>query len=210
VKDGHNNNRMKIPLFPLEVVLFPEAALPLHIFEERYREMVSVCLTEKIGFGVVCAQREGLAIVGCTAEIIRILEKYPDGRMDILCQGAKRFEIENLDNSRNFLQAEVDFFGDEGLPATRAMREECTALHFDVLELMGGEKAHRAFDLDEPVAFRLAWASPTDLSFRIELLSMRSDADRTERLIAFYTAMLPKLRRGVQASATAGRNGHVM
>jgi Lon protease-like protein len=201
---------MKIPLFPLEVVLFPEAALPLHIFEDRYKELVRVCLDEKLGFGVVCAQREGLAVVGCTAEIVRILEKYPDGRMDILCQGVRRFEIENLDNSRSFLQAEVDFFGDEGLPATRAMREECTALHFEVLDLMGGEKAHRPFDLDRPVSFHLAWTSPTDLSFRIELLGMRSDADRTERLIAFYNAMLPKLRRGVQASASAGRNGHLM
>ncbi len=105
---------MKIPLFPLEVVLFPEAALPLHIFEDRYKEMIGVCLAEKIAFGVVCAQREGLAVVGCTAEIVRILEKYPDGRMDILCQGAKRFEIENLDNSRSFLQAEVDFFSGRG------------------------------------------------------------------------------------------------
>ncbi|HXP06880.1 MAG TPA: LON peptidase substrate-binding domain-containing protein [Acidobacteriaceae bacterium] len=201
---------MKIPLFPLEVVLFPEAALPLHIFEERYKEMVSVCLAEETTFGVVCAQREGLAVVGCTAEIVRILEKYPDGRMDILCQGAKRFEIENLDNTRSFLQAEVDFFEDEGLPATRAMREECTALHFEVLELMGGEKSHRAFDLDEPVAFRVAWASPTDLGFRIELLALRSDSERTERLIAFYNAMLPKLRRGVQAGIAVGRNGHVM
>jgi Lon protease-like protein len=201
---------MKIPLFPLEVVLFPEAALPLHIFEDRYKDMVSVCLAEKTSFGVVCAQREGLAVVGCTAEIIRILEKYPDGRMDILCQGAKRFEIENLDNTRSFLQAEVDFFGDEGLSATRAMREECTALHFEVLELMGGEKSHRAFDLNEPIAFRVAWASPTDLGFRIELLALRSDAERTERLISFYNAMLPKLRRGVQASIAVARNGHVM
>jgi uncharacterized protein len=201
---------MKIPLFPLEVVLFPEAALPLHIFEDRYKEMIGVCLAENLAFGVVCAQREGLAVVGCTAEIVRILERYPDGRMDILCQGAKRFEIENLDNSLSYLQAEVDFFGDDGMPATRAMREECTALHFEVLELMAGEKAHRSFDLNQPVAFRLAWASPTDLSFRIELLALRSDAERTERLIALYNAMLPKLRRGVRASATAGRNGHVM
>jgi Lon protease-like protein len=201
---------MKIPLFPLEVVLFPEAALPLHIFEDRYKEMINVCLTEKVSFGVVCAQREGLAVVGCTAEIIRVLERYPDGRMDILCQGSKRFEIENLDNTLSFLQAEVDFFGDEGLAATRAMREECTALHFEVLELMGGDKSHRAFDLNEPIAFRVAWASPTDLSFRIELLALRSDSERTERLIAFYNAMLPKLRRGVQASIAVARNGHVM
>ena len=201
---------MKIPLFPLELVLFPEAALPLHIFEDRYKDMINVCLAEKIEFGVVCAQREGLAVVGCTAEIVRVLERYTDGRTDILCQGTKRFEIENLDNSRSFLQAEVDFFGDEGLPASRAMREECTALHFEVLELMGSDRLHRSFDLDEPVAFRLASASPADLGFRIELLASRSDADRTQRLISFYTAMLPKLRRGVQASATAGRNGHVM
>lgn len=210
MKDEHNKQSMKIPLFPLEVVLFPEAALPLHIFEDRYKEMVAACLAGKTAFGVVCAQREGLAVVGCTAEIIRVLETYPDGRLDILCQGAKRFEIENLDNSRNFLQAEVDFFEDEGQPATRAMREECTALHFEVLELMGGDRAHRALDLNEPVAFRLAWTSPTDLGFRIELLASRSDAERTERLIALYTAMLPKLRRGALASATAGRNGHLM
>lgn len=76
--------------------------------------------------------------------------------------------------------------------------------------MTGSEKTHLAFDLDEPVAFRLAWASPTDLSFRIELLAMRSDAERTERLIALYTSMLPKLRRGAQASSVAGRNGHIM
>jgi Lon protease-like protein len=201
---------MKIPLFPLEVVLFPEAALPLHIFEDRYKEMIGECLSAKIAFGVVCAQREGLAVVGCTAEIVRVLQNYPDGRLDILCQGAQRFEIENLDNSRSFLQAEVDFFRDEGLPATRALREECTALHFEVLELTGGERTQRAFDLDEPVAFRLAWGSPADLGFRLELLALRSDAERTERLIAFYSAILPKLRRGAQANTTAGRNGHVM
>jgi Lon protease-like protein len=201
---------MKIPLFPLEVVLFPDAAMPLHIFEDRYKEMVNHCLAEKIGFGVVCAQREGLAVVGCVAEIIRVLEEYPDGRLDILCQGTERFEIENLDNSQSYLQAEVDFFSDEGASASRAQREECTALHFEVLELTGSEKAHRAFDLDRPVAFRLAWASPTDLTFRLELLALRSDAERTARLIALYTNMLPKLRRGVRAGAAASRNGHVM
>jgi len=201
---------MKIPLFPLEVVLFPEAALPLHIFEDRYKEMIHLCLTRKIGFGVVCAQREGLAVVGCIAEIVRVLQEYPDGRLDILCQGTERFEIENLDNSLSYLQAEVDIYKDDGQAASRALREECTALHFEVLELTGGEKSHRAFDLDKPVAFRLAWASPTDLSFRLELLAMRSDRERTERLVALYSNMLPKLRRGARASTAAGRNGHVM
>jgi Lon protease-like protein len=205
-----NGSNMKIPLFPLEVVLFPGAALPLHIFESRYKEMIGECLARSSAFGVVRAQREGLAVIGCTAEIIRILEKYPDGRLDILCQGLKRFEIENLDNSRSFLQAEVDFFGDDGVPASRTLRETCAALHFEVLELMGAENATLGIDLDQPISFHLASSVPSDLSFKQELLAMRSDAERTERLLAFYNTMLPKLRRGVQASKVASGNGQVM
>jgi Lon protease-like protein len=205
-----NDNRMKIPLFPLEVVLFPGAALPLHIFEDRYREMIGECLARKGSFGVVQAQRDGLAVIGCTAEIISVLNRYPDGSLDILCQGLERFEIENLDNSRSFLQAEVDLFADDDLPANRALREECMAMHFEVRELLGGDPASAAFDLDQPISFQLASAAPANFDFKQELLGIRSDAERTERLHVFYCRMLPKLRRGAQASKIATHNGHVM
>ncbi len=201
---------MKIPLFPLDVVLFPETALPLHIFEERYKEMIGECLAQESAFGVVRAQREGLAVIGCTARIVRILERYSDGRLDILCQGRDRFEIENLDNSRSFLQAEVDFFGDDGIAAGRTQREQCAALYFEAMELLGGEQASVSLDLDQPVSFQLAAAVPSDLGFKQELLGLRSDSERTEHLLAFYSTMLPKLRRGVQASKVASGNGHVM
>src|SRR5271154_1661308 len=119
---------MKIPLFPLDVVLFPGAALPLHIFEGRYKEMVSCCMERKEPFGVVRAKSEGLAVIGCTAVIVTVLERYTDGRLDILCEGGERFEIEVLDNSRAYLQAEIDTFQDDGLEATRDEREQCVAL----------------------------------------------------------------------------------
>ena len=201
---------MKIPLFPLDVVLFPGTALPLHIFEDRYKEMIGECVVRKTGFGVVRAQREGLSVIGCTADILQILEHYSDGRMDILCRGAERFEIENLDNSRSFLQAEVDFFIDEGEIAGRAERELCLSLHFEAIELTGGESANIALDPDQPISFQLAAAAPSDLGFKQELLSLRSDAERTGRLRLFYETVLPKLRRGVQASKVASGNGHVM
>jgi len=201
---------MKIPLFPLDVVLFPGAALPLHVFESRYREMVGECLTRCRPFGVVRAQPEGLAVIGCTAEIVRVLERYPDGRLDILCQGLKRFEIESLDNSRSFLQAEADFFEDEGALADRALREKCAASHFEALELIGAENAGVGFDLDQPISFQLAFAIPYNLEFKQELLGIRCDAERTERLLDFYDALLPKLRRGVQASKISSGNGNVM
>lgn len=204
---------MKIPLFPLDLVLFPGAALPLHIFEERYKEMVAGCIRRDDSFGVVRAKSDGLAVIGCTAKIVTVLNRYPDGRMDILCEGGERFEIEVLDNSRAYLQAEVDTFDDDGPEASRAEREECLALHFEVTELAGGEHNSAAslqMDLDHPISMALAWMLPVDLDFKQSLLGTRSDAERTTKLLAFYKAVLPKLRRGAQTSRAVGRNGHVM
>ena len=111
---------MKIPLFPLDLVLFPGAALPLHIFEDRYKEMIGECLQCQGEFGMVRARREGLAIIGCTAKILTVMHRYPDGRLDILCRGERRFEIESLVEGRSFLEAEVDFLADQEPCSTRA------------------------------------------------------------------------------------------
>lgn len=200
---------MKIPLFPLDTVLFPGVPLPLHIFEPRYREMISECLANELPFGVVRAQRDGLAVVGCTARIVRVLERYPDGRSDILTQGVERFEIELLDDSRNFLQAEVDLVPDAGAAASRSAREQCAALHFEVLELLGLADSSFHIDLDAPVAYLIAASMPTDLNFQQALLTMRSDAKRTSAMVEYYNTILPKLRRGARASEHMA-NGHIM
>lgn len=186
---------MRIPLFPLDTVLFPGAALPLHIFEDRYREMVGECLAENKEFGVVRGEPDRLAVIGCTANIVRVLERYADGRMDILCEGARRFELEGLDDSRSFLQADVEFFDDDGQGSTRGEREECAALHFATLHMAGIDVPLTQLDLNGPVAFQLADALPSDLGFKQQLLVSRSDADRTARLREFYQEMLPRLHK---------------
>lgn len=201
---------MKIPLFPLDTVLFPGVPLPLHIFEDRYREMIRTCIAGRAPFGVVRARREGLAVIGCTAVVVRVLHQYPDGRSDILTQGVERFEIEQLDDSYSYLQAEVDLLPDIGAVAPRCAREECMALHFEALELLGAVEPSLSLNLDEPISYLLAATLPSDLGFQQELLTIRSDAERTERLLTYYRAMLPKLRRGVQATQRAATNGHVM
>jgi Lon protease-like protein len=202
---------MKIPLFPLDVVLFPGAALPLHIFEERYKEMIGECLNEDCSFGVVRSQQSGLAVIGCMARIIKILDRYTDGRLDILCEGKQRFEIEMLDNSRTFLQAEVDLFeDDDGAMATRSIREQCAALHFETLELAGAPAHAVPIDLDRPITFQLASGIPSDLGFKQQLLGTRSDAERTQRLLDFYNTVLPKLRMSGQWTRSRVHNGHIM
>lgn len=200
---AHNVTTMRIPLFPLDTVLFPGAALPLRIFEERYREMMGECIREARPFGVVRSDGEQMAIVGCTARIVRVVKRYDDGRMDILCEGVQRFEIEALDESRAFLQADVEFFEDNGAGSSRVDREDCAALHFATLHMAGIDTPAIHLDLNRPVAFQLADALPSDLGFKQQLLASRSDADRTTRLRDFYNEMLPRLR----AKQDVGRAG---
>lgn len=203
---------MKIALFPLDVVLFPKVPLPLHIFEERYQEMVRECLNGTLRFGVVRAQREGLAVIGCTAVITRVLRRYPGGEIDILCEGRERFEIEQLDNSRSFLQAEVDWFGDhteeDTEPVSREERGECVAQHLEVLALAGIGRESYSFDLDHPLSFQLAWELPADLGFKQQVLVSRSDRERTQLLMEFYEEILPKLRMGAGSRPAFSSNGH--
>src|SRR5438067_2796119 len=81
----HNSTMSKrlIPLFPLQLVVFPRTRLPLHIFEERYKEMVGNAIRDDSEFGIVLAKDEGIVNAGCTVIVDKVLEMYPDGRMDI-------------------------------------------------------------------------------------------------------------------------------
>jgi len=105
----------ELPLFPLNTVLFPGMPLPLHVFEDRYKEMVQVCLDEKRPFGVVLIQSgvaEGGPVadpyeVGCAAEIVEVQE-LEDGRLLIMVVGMERFRILSLDHSLPYLRGEVE------------------------------------------------------------------------------------------------------
>ena len=91
-----------LPLFPLRVVVFPRTPLPLHIFEERYKEMVGEAIREKSEFGIVLAKDDGIVNAGCTVVVKEVLKTYPDGRMDILTRGVRRFEILGLNEDKAY------------------------------------------------------------------------------------------------------------
>jgi Lon protease-like protein len=186
---------MQIPIFPLQVVLFPGASLPLHIFEPRYKDMMLACQSRGLGFGVVHSERGELAVTGCMASLVCVLQQYDDGRMDILTRGAQRFKIVALDESRSYLQAEVNFLHDDADPAPRALRESAVAQHFEFLELTGGDAGDMSLlQLDQPVSFHLANMLPIPFTQLQALLSTDSDHQRTAMLIDIYEELLPQLR----------------
>jgi Lon protease-like protein len=197
-----------VPLFPLEVVLFPGMALPLHIFEPRYKEMIGELLAAGQPFGVVRAVENGIAEVGCVAEIVEVTKTYEDGRLDIVTQGQTRFRVLRLDQERNFLRGEVQYFEDEGSSPIAGEVAALLELHAQVISLLGADT--QVPSADEPdLSFQLASVMPFDLDFKQTLLGMRSEKDRIHALLEYYRALLPNLKRAVQARKKAGGNGHV-
>ena len=196
-----------LPLFPLEVVLLPGTPLPLHIFEPRYKEMIGECLANNTPFGVVRALDEGVAEVGCSAEIVSVTKEYPDGRMDLIAEGRKRFEVLELNRERSFLQAEVLLVPDEpGVPAEED-KARAIQVHLEILSLAGAVQDLSAAD-PGALSFYLAGSLPLDLDFKQNLLAMRSESERILAVAAYLESILPNLRRASRAREKAGGNGH--
>lgn len=197
-----------LPLFPLDLVLLPGTPLPLHIFEPRYREMISECLDRSQHFGVLRGKEQELAEIGCTAEILTVTKKYPDGRMDIVTQGRARFEIIQLNQERAFLQAEVLYLQDEPGAASQAEIAQAVKLHGEIMTLAGAEP-EKSLDVDEgQLSFHLAGSLPLDLDFKQNLLGMKSEGERLRAIISFFETILPTMRRTVHVRRKAGGNGH--
>ncbi len=196
-----------LPLFPLELVLLPGTPLPLHIFEPRYKEMIGECLAQDAPFGVIRAVEEGIAEIGCTAEIITVTKKYPDGRMDLICEGRKRFEVLDINRDRSFLQAEVLIVPDEPGAPPPDERVKAVQLHLEILSLAGAVQDLSAADQNQ-LSFYLAGSLPLDLDFKQKLLAMRSEGERIQAVAAYLENILPQLRRAARAREKAGGNGH--
>ncbi len=197
-----------LPLFPLDVVLFPGTALPLHIFEPRYKEMIGECLAQHRTYGVVRVLDQGLAEIGCTAEIITVVKEYPDGRLDLVTEGRQRFELLRVNQERSFLQAEVLMIDDEPGTPPQADGSRAVQLHSELLAMAGARQ-----DLSGAgptlLSFQLAGSVPLDLDFKQKLLALRSEPERLSLLISYLETILPNLRRAANTREKAGGNGHV-
>jgi len=196
-----------LPLFPLDVVLFPGAPLPLHIFEPRYKELIEECLSQKMPFGMVRSKENALAEVGCTAVIVKLNKKYEDGRYDIVTQGKQRFAIEQLNQERSFLRGEVLFFDDEPSKVTEDETETVIKLHQQLFAVLG--QPIEVEPVYPSLSFQLTHELPVDLDFKQTILEMKSEAERIETLIEYYRATIPKVELTLKARDMASGNGHV-
>lgn len=197
-----------LPLFPLQVVLLPGSELPLHIFEERYKEMIGEAIRDRTEFGVVLASDKGIVNTGCTAMVNKVLRQYPDGRLDILTHGRRRFEIVTLNDERSYLRGEVEYFADEETEPPSAELQKRAIEGYNELQAIGSNQPlDNAATQNPQLSFRLA-QPVSNVAFRQALLASRSEAERLRQIAEFLPTFLIRQRKIQHVKEVAPRNGH--
>ncbi len=202
-------NRSRIPLFPLNIVLFPGQAAPLHIFEPRYRQMTRECLDAQAPFGLIFIDNGKLAQTGCTAMIVKVLKEYEGGQSDILAVGQSAFHLIHTYDDKPYYEGDVEYLEEDftGVDSADSVRLEelCNQCH----QLLYGEDAPR-FESEGGIslAYHVASELPIEAPVRQKLLEIRSEAERQKQLITFLVEWYPQLQRREHVRGKAAGNGH--
>ena len=200
----------RLPLFPLGIVIYPDEPVPLHIFEPRYRDMVKRCLAEDRPFGIVYATEEEIAEVGCTARVRRILNKYDDGRLDIVASGEERFRIVEVFRDQPYLTADVATFGidDTTEDVDTNSRERVITLHIKLLEMAGEEMRTSVYENAQSVSLVVARNAGLEMEQKQELLEMTTEDERVAYLIEHFKNLFARVEQAQEMNRLAQGDGH--
>ena len=197
----------ELGLFPLGIVLLPTEQVPLHIFEERYKELIAECLADEEEFGLVYADADGVREVGTRAAVIEVLARLEDGRMNVVVEGRERFRLLELTEGRSFHTGAVEPFVDEDDPADPESAARALELFERLRELTGSEVEVPATDspqLSYELAARVELAPEAKQSL-LQEVSERARVERVGELLAEARLSVERQRRAAERAATNGK-----
>ncbi len=170
--------------------------------------MVGEAIRNESEFGIVLARNEGIVNAGCTVKVEKVVEMYPDGRMDVVTCGKRRFEISDLNEEKDYLQGEVEFFDDDDfVPVPPELREKAL-VQFQALAALQESRETAPPDLKDPqLSFQLAQAVP-DLDFQSGLLRQRSESLRLQSLTEYLVEYIPRQKTIERMKDLAPTNGY--
>jgi Lon protease-like protein len=197
----------RFPLFPLGLVLIPHELVPLHIFEERYKLMIGECLAQESEFGIVWLSDDGLKEIGCSARVSKVLERFDDGRLNILIEGTTPFRlirrIDDLPYPAGDIQPlEDDIQAPDDESAIAAARKRYADLVAEVTD-----ERPEPDDLAKLDAYGMAATLDVALDAKQMLLELRSERDRLEQLEGLFAEALGRIRHAERAAERAQGNG---
>jgi Lon protease-like protein len=200
--------RTDFPLFPLGIVALPHEIVPLHIFEPRYRTMIGECLEHGREFGIVWATEDGLKANGCAMEVAEVLERHPDGRLDVLTRGTRPFRIVEERFDQVYPSGEIEFLDDKAEQPDASTVEAAHAVYGELVE-EATDKVLAPEELAPLTAYEMAATVDFGLDAKQGLLDLRSENARLRLVTRLFRAALRRLDFVERAQAKARSNGKV-
>jgi Lon protease-like protein len=197
----------RFPLFPLGLVLLPGELVPLHIFEERYKQMIGECLDEEREFGILWLADDELKEVGCAARITRVLERFDDGRLNILVEGTSPFRMERRIGDLAYPAGDVVLLDDEPGTDDEAL-ERARTTYADLVEEVTDSRPEPE-TLSELDAYGMAATVDINPAAKQALLELRSEPARLEQLEGLFAEALRRIRTATRVAEQASGNGHL-
>lgn len=194
-----------IPLFPLSIAVLPGQIIPLHIFEERYKQLMNDCLglespenpdiSISKEFGVNYSSEDGLAAIGCSLTIVKVLKRFKDGRLDILAEGKRRFRLCEILEGKTYQQGKIEFISEAEDANTQPIGDQgFIDLHKEMCVVAGIKSSLKS---GTPlISYQSACAVGLDDYQRQTLLELASERDRIVWLTDIYQNILHEIKTG--------------
>jgi ATP-dependent Lon protease len=198
----------ELGLFPLGIVLLPTEQIPLHIFEERYQELIGECLDEEREFGLVFADEDGMRKIGTYAAVTEVLERFDDGRLNIVAEGRERFRLLELTEGRSFQTGIVEAIADEVDDADPDDTEHALQLYQRLVDLTGAEVEEPRLDVPQ-LSFELAGRFEFAPELKQRLLQLTSERRRMKLLAELLAGAAAAVEREREIAERAHGNGKV-
>jgi Lon protease-like protein len=198
---------LRFPLFPLGLVLLPGEVVPLHIFEERFKQMIGECLDEEREFGILWLADDELKQVGCAARITRVLERFDDGRLNILVEGTTPFRLERRIGDMDYPAGDVELL-DDAPDADEEALERTRKTYGDLVDEVTDSRPEPE-TLAGLGAYGMAATVDINAAAKQVLLELRSEPARLEQLDALFTEALQRIRTAARVAEQASGNGHL-
>lgn len=188
-----------IPIFPLNLVVFPDSKYPLHIFEERYKILLQKCLAGRSGFGIVASIDKRISDVGVYVKVTEILKTYLNGELDIVVQGVERFLINSTSlHPDGYYVADVEKYDDENIIVDPRLNDELQSEFEEIVEL-ANYKLEDAFwnNLKNTnlKSYKIAEKSGLTYEQQQELLILKNENERLSYLINYFILIKDKVDR---------------
>ena len=196
----------EIGLFPLGIVLLPTERVPLHIFEPRYCELIGECLEEDAEFGMLYADEDGVRELGTRAHVTEVLERFDDGRLNILVEGGERFRVDRLTQGRSFLTAVVEPVEDEAGPVDSETAARAAG-SFRALAAVAGAETEDPDESSPQLSYELAAQVELAPEAKQDLLESRSEQQRLELVAELLDVARQTLIATRELGERAKRNG---